>query len=143
MEVVRVEKWTRPLPDGDAVYAPFWAAAAEGRLLYQECPTCGNRQFYPRPLCTACGADPEWAEASGHGTVHTYTVVRQYGAPPFKDELPYVVAVIELDEGVHMVGNVTDCPVDQVYVGMPVSAYAVAAAERVGVPFWRPRPQAP
>jgi hypothetical protein len=55
---------------------------------------------------------PEWAEASGRGTVHTYTVVRQYGAPPFKDELPYVVAVIELDEGVKMIGNVTGCAVD-------------------------------
>jgi uncharacterized OB-fold protein len=72
--------------------------------------------------------------------VHTYTVVRQYQAPPFVDELPYVVAVIELEEGVHMFGNVTDCPPDQVRVGMPVEAYAVAAAERVGVPFWRPRP---
>jgi uncharacterized OB-fold protein len=100
---------------------------------------CGHRQFYPRALCTACGADPAWAEASGRGTVHTYTIVRQYGAPPFKDELPYVVAVIELDEGVRMVGNVTDCPVEQVHVGMAVEAYAVAAAERVGVPYWRPR----
>jgi uncharacterized protein len=138
MEVVRGRTWTKPLPERDPVFAPFWEGAAEGRLLYQECPVCGHRQFYPRALCTACGADPAWAEASGRGTVHTYTIVRQYGAPPFKDELPYVVAVIELDEGVKMVGNVTDCPVDAVHVGMPVEAYAVAAAERVGVPFWRP-----
>ena len=139
MEVVRGRAWSKPLPAADPVYAPFWEAAEGGRLLYQECPVCGNRQFYPRALCTACGADPEWAEASGRGIVHTYTIVRQYGAPPFRDELPYVVAVVELEEGVRMVGNVTDCPVDEVYVGMPVEAYAVKAAERVGVPFWRPR----
>ena len=138
MDVVRGTSWKKPLPEHDPVFAPFWEAAADGRLLYQECPACGNRQFYPRALCTACGADPAWAEASGRGTVHTFTIVRQYGAPPFKDELPYVVAVIELDEGVKMIGNVTDCAVDAVFVGMAVEAYAVEAAERVGVPFWRP-----
>jgi uncharacterized OB-fold protein len=138
MEVIRGRSWSRPLPERDAVFAPFWEGAAEGRLLYQECPECGHRQFYPRAICTACGGDPAWAEASGRGTVHTYTIVRQYGAPPFKDELPYVVAMIELDEGVRMMGNVTDCPVDRVHVGMPVEAYAVAAADGVGVPFWRP-----
>jgi uncharacterized OB-fold protein len=138
MDVVRGRAWNKPLPERDPVFAPFWEAAAGGQLLYQECPVCGNRQFYPRALCIACGADPEWAEASGRGTVHTYTIVRQYSAPPFKDELPYVVAVIELDEGVKMIGNVTDCAVDTVRVGMPVEAYAVEAAEHVGVPFWRP-----
>jgi uncharacterized OB-fold protein len=138
MEVLRVDDWKKPLPEHDPVFAPFWEAAAEGRLLFQECPVCGNRQFYPRPLCLACGADPTWVEASGHGTVHTFTVVRQFGAPPFKDELPYVVAVIELDEGVKMMGNVTGCPVDAVSVGMAVEAYANLAAERVGIPNWRP-----
>lgn len=139
MQVRRDVEWTRPLPETDPVSRPFWEAAAEGRLLFQECPVCGHRQFYPRALCTACGADPVWAEASGRGTVHTYTIVRQYGGPPFRDELPYVVAVVELEEGIRMLGNVTDCPVDDVAVGMPVEAYAVAAAEGVGVPFWRPR----
>ena len=139
MEVMRGQEWKKPLPERDPVFAPFWEAAAGGRLLYQECPVCGHRQFYPRPLCLACGADPAWAEASGRGVVHTFTVVRQYGAPPFKDELPYVVAIVELDEGVKMMGNVTGCAVEDVSVGMPVEAYAVAAAEGVGVPFWRPR----
>jgi len=138
MEVVRDREWKKPMPKPDAVSAPWWAAAAEGRLLYQECPACGHRQFYPRPVCTACGADPEWAEASGRGVVHTFTVVRQYGQPPFKDELPYVVAMIELEEGVRMLSNVTDCDAESVHVGMPVEAYAVAAADEVAVPFWRP-----
>jgi uncharacterized OB-fold protein len=139
MDVQRDRPWERPLPAPDRVSAPFWAAADEGRLLYQECPACNHRQFYPRAVCTACGADPEWAEASGRGVVHTYTVVRQYGAPPFRDELPYVVAMIELEEGVRMLGNVTDCDVDAVEIGMPVQAYAIAVAEGVAVPFWRPR----
>ncbi len=138
MEVLRDREWKKPMPKPDPVSAPWWAAAAEGRLLFQECPTCGHRQFYPRPMCTACGADTEWAEASGRGTVHTFTIVRQYGQPPFKDELPYVVAMIELEEGVRMLANVTDCDVEAVSIGMPVEAYAVAAGDEVAVPLWRP-----
>ena len=139
MEVLRGRVWEKPLPDPDPVSAPFWAAAGEGRLLYQQCSACGHRQFYPRAVCTACGADPEWAEASGRGVVHTYTIIRQYGVKPFSDELPYVVAIVALEEGVRMMGTVTDCEVASVHVGMPVEAYAVEAAEGVGIPFWRPR----
>ena len=138
IEVVSWPEWTRPLPEPDAVTRPFWEAAAQGRLLYQRCAACSHRQFYPRAVCTACGATPEWAEASGRGTVYTFTVVRQYGAPPFASELPYVVAIVELEEGVRMMGNLTGCPVDEVRVGLPVQAYAVRAAEAIGVVFWRP-----
>ena len=92
----------------DAVTKPFWDATLEGRLTFQQCPVCGHRQFYPRAACTACGATPELRDAAGTGTVHTFTVIRQFGGPGFKDELPYVVAMIDLDEGVRMMGNVTD-----------------------------------
>lgn len=138
MEVIRTGEWKKPLPETDSVSGAFWSAAGEGRLLYQRCPSCHHRQFYPRAVCTACGAAPEWVEASGRGVVHTFTVVRQFGAPPFKQELPYVVAMIELEEGVRMMGNVTDCDVEDVRIGMAVEAYSVLAAEGVGVPFWRP-----
>jgi uncharacterized OB-fold protein len=70
--------------------------------------------------------------------VHTFTIVRQNGEVPFKDQLPYVVAMIELDEGVRMMGNVTGCPVESVRIGMPVEAYAVECGDGMAVPFWRP-----
>lgn len=128
----------RPLPDADNVSAAYWEAAATGRLLYQECPSCRHRQFYPRAMCTACGGDTEWAEASGRGTIHTYTVIRQNWAMPFRDLQPYVVAMIELDEGPRMMTNVTDVEIDDVHVGMPVECYAVRVEEGLGLPFWRP-----
>ncbi|HZN13796.1 MAG TPA: Zn-ribbon domain-containing OB-fold protein [Acidimicrobiales bacterium] len=128
----------RPLPQADNVSEPFWSAAAEGKVLYQECPACGHRQFYPRAMCTNCAADPEWREASGRGTVHTFTVIRQNWASPFADELPYVVAMVELAEGVNMMTNITDCDPDTVHIGMAVEAYTVKVEDGLGVIFWRP-----
>jgi hypothetical protein len=131
-------EWQRPLPATDEVNAAYWSAAAEGRLLIQECAECGHRQFYPRALCTHCGGEPRWLECTGRGTVHTFTVVRQMGMRPFRDDLPYVVAMVELEEGPMMMGNVTDCDPDSVRIGLPVEAYFLRAAEDVGVAMWRP-----
>jgi len=128
----------RPLPQADNLSEAYWSAAAEGRLLFQECPACGNRQFYPRSLCIACGETPEWKEASGRGTVHTYTVIRQNWAAPFKELMPYVVAMVELEEGPRMMTNITDCTPDDMSIGMPVEAYVVKVEDGLGLPFWRP-----
>ncbi|HEY1634321.1 MAG TPA: Zn-ribbon domain-containing OB-fold protein [Acidimicrobiales bacterium] len=132
-----VEQWERPLPRPDNVSKPFWEAASRGELLIQRCPS-GHRQFYPRAVCRVCGDDPGWEQASGRGTVHTYTVIRQNHARPFRDELPYVVAMVDLVEGVRMMGNITGCAPDEVYIGMPVEVRMVQAEPDVGVPFWRP-----
>jgi uncharacterized OB-fold protein len=137
MEVVRGRTWDRPQLAPGALDREFFEAAARGTLLYQQCPACGHRQFYPRLLCTACGGDVVWASASGRGAVHTFTIVRQNGQKPFKDELPYAVAMVELEEGVRMMGNVMGCPVEQVRIGMAVEAYAVDCGEGLAVPFWR------
>ena len=138
MEVVSDRPYDRPAPRPDGVSRPFWEAAGRGELLIQCCPACGHRQFYPRPVCTRCGADPEWEQASGRGVVHTFTVVRQFGGAPFRDLLPYVVAMIELEEGVRMMGNITDCAIEDVEIDMAVEAYAVRTEDGLGIPFWRP-----
>lgn len=128
----------RPLPRPDPVSEGFWAACTRGELLVQRCPSCGHRQFYPRAACTGCAATPEWEVTSGRGTVHTFTVIRQNHAPPFRDLVPYVVAMIELDEGPMIMGNVVGCAVDDVTVGLPVEVHFEAAADDVSLPFWRP-----
>jgi len=138
MEVVRGRAWERPQLAPDALDRVFFEAAARGELLYQRCPACHHGQFYPRLLCTACGGDVGWATATGRGVVHTFTIVRQHGQPPFKGELPYAVAMVELEEGVRMLGSVTGCPVERVRIGMPVEAYAVECGDGMAVPFWRP-----
>jgi uncharacterized OB-fold protein len=128
----------RPLPAPDAVSAPYWKAATDGKLVYQECPACGHRQLYPRAMCTACAATPEWRDASGSGTVHTFTVIRQNWAEPFRSQLPYVVAMIELDEGPRLMSNVTDCAPEDVHIGMRVELYTVRVDDEIGLPLFRP-----
>ena len=137
-EVIDAPEWAKPLPQLDNVNEEYWKAAREGRLLIQQCTECGNRQWYPRALCTQCGGDPEWLEASGRGTIHTYTVVRQQGIPAFKAELPYVITMVELEEGPMIFGSMPGVDPDTVSIGMPVEVYFVAAAEDTGIPYWRP-----
>jgi uncharacterized OB-fold protein len=135
---VRPGEWTKPLPAPDMISAEYWSALASGRLLVQRCPDCRRRQFYPRAVCTQCGGDPTWEEVSGRGTVYTFTVIRQNGVPSFRDETPYVVAMIELEEGPRLMGNVTGCSVEEVRVGMAVRAYAVEAESGIAIPLWEP-----
>ena len=129
----------RPVPAPSGVAAEYFAAVETGELRYQDCPSCGHRQFYPRQLCAGCGGEPVWAVSSGRGRVHTFTVVRQNLSPPFASLVPYVLAVVELEEGPRLMGNVTDCQVEDVKIGMAVEAYAVRVREGLGVPFWRPQ----
>ncbi|MFB6171358.1 MAG: Zn-ribbon domain-containing OB-fold protein [Haloarculaceae archaeon] len=131
-----------PLPSlDDETDATFWRAAAEERLLIQQCDQCGERQFFPRPWCQYCGADAvTWLEAEGTGHVHTYTVVRRATElPSFADSVPYVVAYVELDEGVRICTNVVDCDPGDIENGLPVTVTFDHVSEDVALPKFRPR----
>ena len=128
----------RPRPRPDNVSTPYWEACARGELLIQRCPACGARQFYPRALCTTCGESPEWEQVAGRGRVHTFTVIRQNYAPPFRELLPYVVAMIELDEGPLVMSNLSGCDVDAVEIDMPVEVWFEPDGDGGAIPYWRP-----
>ena len=125
----------RAYPVPDAVTQPFWDGVAEGVLRVQRCDACGRHVFYPRAVCPFCmGASLTWVEASGRGRVHSFTVVHR--APPdLRDEAPYVVALVELDEGVRMMTRLVDVPPDAVEVEMPVE---VAIQGEPRLPYFRP-----
>jgi uncharacterized OB-fold protein len=92
---------------GDALSRPFWEAAARHELFLQRCADCGRFQFYPRPFCLACQSDTvAWVSAAGTGTVYSQTTVHLQIAPEF--DPPYIVAVVELDEGVRLTTNIID-----------------------------------
>lgn len=112
----------KPLPLADQDSTSFWQAMSEHRLTVQHCRDCGNHQHYPRLLCTSCASrNLELVDAAGSGTVYATTVVRRAPSPAFADDVPYVVALVELDEGPRLMANVVDCAVDDVVIGMPVT----------------------
>jgi len=112
----------RPLPAPDPGTAPYWEGARSHKLKLPKCEDCGEVHFYPRTLCPHCGsAQLAWIDASGRGSVYSFTVVQRPPSPAFKPLVPYVVAVIALEEGPHLMSNVGGCRIEDVRIGMPVT----------------------
>jgi uncharacterized OB-fold protein len=122
----------------------YWEGTLREELLVQTCTACGNRQLPWGPCCTRClSQDLGVLKASGRGTVFSFTIVRQAIHPTFSANVPYVVADIELEEGPIMTSNVTDVPVEEVRIGMPVEVWFDNEAEdafhtKLRLPKFRP-----
>lgn len=109
----------RPVAAPDAVTEPWWDATREGRLTVQRCTACGSTQLYPRAICTTCGSlDLELMDASGRGTVYSYTLVRRAPHPAF--EPPYLVALVRLAEGPVVLSNLVGVEPGEAGCDMPV-----------------------
>lgn len=94
-----------PVPNADSLL--YWSAAREGRLVIRKCSACESRHFMPRYLCPVCWSDRlEWIDSKGTGTVHSFTIIRRAPMSAFAAHVPYVVALIDLDEGPRMMANV-------------------------------------
>ena len=129
----------RNLPRITPESAPYWEGCREGKFLLQKCSACGTYQFYPRALCSACGSSEiAWAEASGQGEVVSFTVMQQAISPGYKDDVPYVVAIIRLAEGPTMMSNVVGCDPDAAAIGMPVTVGFKKYSDAVTVPVFSP-----
>jgi uncharacterized OB-fold protein len=125
----------RPLITPDTAF--FWAGTAVGELRIQRCESCGTLRHPPGPCCPACGAmNRGYVVAAGTGEVYSY-VVHHHPPVPGK-RLPVVVALVELPEGVRMVGEMPGVRPDQVRIGLPVQATFVRVDEDLTLPAWRP-----
>ncbi len=96
-----------PMPDADT--QPFWDGCEHGELLIQRCGYCKKWLWQPRPICSRCQTpDPVWTRVSGEGFVASWTVLRPPSLPAFAQKLPYVLLLVELDEGVRLIGFLVD-----------------------------------
>jgi len=96
-----------PAPVANADSRPYWDAVKDQKLLIRKCSDCGELHFMPRYLCPFCWSDKlEWVQSKGAGSVHSYTVIRRAPVQTFATRVPYVIALIELDEGPRMMANV-------------------------------------
>lgn len=131
--------YSKPLPEPNAVSQPYWDAARRHRLVLQRSNTTGQHLFYPRAVSPfGPGDELEWVEASGRGTVYTYTVARRPTGPQWASDVPYVIAIVALEEGPHMTANIVDCDPDEVSIGMPVVATFVDVTPEVTLVQFRP-----
>jgi uncharacterized OB-fold protein len=130
----------RPLPIvADIEAKPFWEGCARGELLLQRCLDCGAVRHPPSPICRDClSSRQEWVPASGNATLYTFVVVHHAFHAAFDEEVPYVVAVVELEEGPHMLSNVVDVPPEWVEIGMPLRVCFDRVSDEVTLPKFRP-----
>ena len=114
---------------------------AEGRLVISRCATCGEAHYYPRPFCPRCGGDDvSWEDASGRATLYTWSVVHQNDLPPFNEKVPYVAAVVDLDEGPRMMTNVVGCDFDDLGWAWPCGSTSRTSARVSTSPSFVPAP---
>jgi uncharacterized OB-fold protein len=126
-----------PTPDNDT--APFWDAAKDGRFLLRRCLDCAATFFYPRPFCPKCWSERvDWVEASGRAVVYTYSIVVVNDLPPFNERVPYIAAVVDLEEGPRVMTNVVDCDLEAVRVGMPVEVTFRPLNDDITIPVFKP-----
>jgi uncharacterized OB-fold protein len=138
-EPTQAKKYSKPLPHIDEESRPWWEALQRHELYIQKCIKCGDVRYYPRALCTNCmSSQVQWLKCSGRGKVYTFTATYQNQAPGFRESLPYIMAYVELDEGVKMLTNLVDCQPEQVKIGMPVEVVYEDVTPEVTLAKFRP-----
>ena len=126
-------------PEPTAETQAFWDGCRKHQLLLQKCTHCGTHQFYPRSMCQRCMSDTViWVEASGKGRIRSFTVVRRPVSPAYAAQTPYVVALIQLDEGPTLMSNIIDCDTDALRIGQAVSVLFEDWSEQITIPKFKP-----
>ena len=130
--------YAKPIPEPSEESQPYWDAIREHRLILQTCASCGTIRHYPRPLCSECfSLAYTWMEASGHGTVYSWIEAFHPFHPGFKDDVPYVLATVELAEGVRMVGQLPGVKAETVQVGLAVTVDFEDVTPELTLPVFR------
>ncbi len=112
-----------PVPVNDALSKPFWEGTRKHELRMPICNSCSGIFFYPRERCPECLSDDlDWSTVSGLGRLHTYTIIEQSVHPYFLKDIPYVYAMIQLNEGPRIISNIINCPLTEIKIDMEVRA---------------------
>jgi uncharacterized OB-fold protein len=132
--------YAKPLPAIDEENKPFWDYAKKHELRMQKCPECGKIYYPPSSLCPHCQSweKSEWVKLSGKGQVYSFIVARRATNPAFAKEVPYVVAIIETEEGGRLISNVIGVKPEDMRVGMPVEVVFDDVTEEVTLPKFKP-----
>lgn len=128
-----------PLPVPDSESMPFWEGLKARKLVIQRCAATGEHLFPPVTFCPGSLERPEWVEVSGRGKVFSWIVVRHpVPRDVYADQVPYVVALVTLDEGCRMSANIVDCAPEDVTADMPVEIAFRPITPEITLPAFRP-----
>lgn len=123
---------------GETQDLPFWEACETGRFLLHRCESCG-RHYWPASRCITHGdLAMNWVESAGAGTLYTYTVMHHAYTQSMAGKVPYVVGVIQMDEGPFFHSNIVDCDIADIHIGMKLRAHMTAHESGLTIPIFRP-----
>lgn len=134
-----MDKPIKPVPIVNEWARPFWEATRQHKLIIQKCEDCGKHIFYPRICCPYCFSDRvDWVESTGKGTIYSFTIVESNPPSAFIGDLPYVIALVRLEEGVQMLSNIVESKLHQISCDMPVQVTFEKLNENFTLPKFRP-----
>lgn len=129
---------SRPTSEPTIDSKPYWDGLKERRLLLQQCGNCGLVRHYPRPMCAACHSlEVRWIESSRQGRLHSWTEVHHPFVPALRDEIPYVMATVELEEGVRLQCQMLDAEAAALRLDLPVEIVFREVQDDLVLPFAR------
>lgn len=131
--------YNKPLPLVNEENKPFWEYCKKHELRMQKCTRCGHIRFPVSILCPGCHSlDSQWVKLSGKGSIYSFTVYRVAYHPAFEDDIPYVLAIIQLAEGPRMESNIVGCPPEDVRIEMPVEVAFDDITSEISLPKFKP-----
>ncbi|MBI4764930.1 MAG: Zn-ribbon domain-containing OB-fold protein [Deltaproteobacteria bacterium] len=133
------QAYQKPIPVMQPWTKEFWKATKDHILLIQTCKECKSKIFYPRKFCPECwSGNLDWIEAGGKGKVFAFTITRDMVEPKFMTDLPYVLAMVTLEEGIRMMTRIVECDPEKVEMGMDVEVVFEDISEECSLPMFRP-----
>ena len=129
----------KPLPVVTPITKPYWDALKDEQIRLQYCGSCKAHIFYPRSHCPSClNPELEWQNVEGSGALHTFTITRQPTAPHFADEVPQILAMVDLDIGVRLTSTLKNVDADSIKVGMRLKPYYDHVSEEITLLRFQP-----
>ncbi|MCL5985476.1 MAG: Zn-ribbon domain-containing OB-fold protein [Actinobacteria bacterium] len=137
--MIEEKNYIKPLPEITPETKKFWEAAKNHQLVLQRCKSCGEIIYFPRIICYRClSEDLEWVESIGNGTVYSFTIIMQPAYKSFESEVPYVYAIIDLDDGARMISNIVNIEPTKVKIGMRVKVIFDDVSPEISIPKFEP-----
>lgn len=134
-----MSEYSKPLPEVQPYTQAFWDGTKQRKLLIQTCGDCGSKIFFPRRQCPECWSEKlSWIEASGKATIYAFSITYEGVEEMFVEDLPIVLAWVDLPEGIRMQTNIIDCDPNSVEIGQAVEVVFKDVTDDITLPYFKP-----